>query len=40
MTLVVLVTVGFGGLEKSNSEDSLSDEVDSEVDEGDVEAFE
>ena len=29
-TLAVLVTVGFGGLEKSISEDSLSDEVVSE----------
>lgn len=32
-TLVVLVTVGFGGLEKSTSEDSPSDEIDSEEDE-------
>lgn len=39
MTLVVLVTVGFGGLEKSISEDSLSDEVDSEVDEDDEDVF-
>ena len=37
--LVVLVTVGFGGLEKSISEDSLSDEVDSEVDEDDEAVF-
>ena len=39
MILVVLETVGFGGLEKSISEDSLSDEVDSEVDEDDEDAF-
>ena len=32
MTLVVLVTVGFGGLEKSTSEELLSDESDSEED--------
>ena len=37
-TLVVLVTVGFGGLEKSTSEDSLSDEVDSEDDDDDGDA--
>ena len=34
-TLVVLVTVGLGGLEKLTSEDSLSDEVDSEDDDDD-----
>ena len=39
-TLVVFVTVGFGGLEKSTSEDSLSDEVDSEDDDdGDASAL-
>ena len=38
-TLVVLVTVGFGGLEKSISEESLSDEVDSEADDEDAFAF-
>lgn len=39
-TLVVLVTVGFGGLEKSTSEDSPSDEIDSEEDdEEDASAF-
>ena len=37
--LVVLMTVGFGGLEKLIFEDSLSDEVDSEVDEDDEDAF-
>ena len=34
-TLIVFVSVGFGGLEKSISEDSLSEEVDSEADEDD-----
>lgn len=39
-TLVVLVTVGFGGLEKSTSEDSPSDEIDSEEDDDeDASAF-
>ena len=38
-TLVVLVTVGFGGLEKSISEESLSDEVDSDADDEDEDAF-
>ena len=39
-TLVVFVTVGLGGLEKSTSEDSLSDEVDSEDDDdGDASAL-
>ena len=38
-TLVVLVTVGFGGLEKPISEESLSDEVDSEADDDDDEDF-
>ena len=40
-TSVILLNVGFGGLEKSTSEDSLSDEVDSEEDdEDDASAFE
>ena len=38
-TLVVLVTVGMGGLEKSISEESLSDEVDSEEDDENEDAF-
>ena len=38
-TLVIFVTVGFGGLEKSTSEESLSDEVDSEDDDEDASAF-
>ena len=37
-TLVVLMTVGFGGLEKSISEESLSEEVDSDA-EDDEDAF-
>lgn len=38
-TLVIFVTVGFGGLEKSTPEESLSDEVDSEDDDEDASAF-
>ena len=37
-TLIVFMTVGFGGLEKSISEDSLSEEVDSEADDDDEDA--
>lgn len=38
-TLVVLVTVGFGGLEKSISEECLFDEVDSDADDEDEDDF-